>query len=108
MKMNKFTLSNDELEDCVTGIQYSTGFILTHEQIKSILTVFDIDEIRKFGVFDTVVRETLMNNVSKKLLGESWPTYGETRSGEVDWKNFISRLRLSAIDHGWKIADEVN
>lgn len=48
--------------------------------------------------FDTNIREHLHSLLSQYYIGESWPTYGDTRSGRVNMEDFTRKL-YEAIDN---------
>jgi hypothetical protein len=54
----------------------------------------------EWGIYDTETRSVLCNIIAKRLVGRSWPTYGD---GKEHNENFFEDLQSAARRHGYKI-----
>lgn len=57
-------------------------------------------QLAEWGVDDTELLEQLVNILSTDLIGERWPTYGETK---IDYPAFVSRVHAAAKSKGYEI-----
>lgn len=92
-------LDYDEVADALAG---ATDVVLTAEETRDLLNDHPrlTNQLAEWGVDDTELLEQLANILATDLIGERWPTYGET---EIDYPAFVSRLHAAAKSKGYEI-----
>lgn len=94
----------DAIGDAIDALHDQSGASLTRDQMKLFLNgSYLLEEMVEFGEVDTVIRENLASELSKQLIGERWPTNGDTQSGMVDMDEFIERFNRAAEAAGYAI-----
>nr|WP_015062534.1 hypothetical protein [Pseudomonas syringae]AFK89772.1 hypothetical protein [Pseudomonas syringae] len=102
---------NDSVCHDVPGLDYeevagalagATDVVLTADETRVLLKDHPrlTHQLAEWGVDDTELLEQLVNILSTDLIGERWPTYGETK---IDYPAFVSRVHAAAKSKGYEI-----
>lgn len=100
-------LDDEELIAEIAEALEVTGLRLTPVQIQQLLVDEDdlVEQFEEWGADDTDLLRRLANLLSEHLLGESWPTFGESRAGR-DVDDFQVRLLKAALARGYTLLEE--
>ncbi|RYY74538.1 MAG: phage head-tail adapter protein [Gammaproteobacteria bacterium] len=93
-------LTRKLIADAVNELTSQTGILLNQPQIISILESTGLDKrIEELGEVETEIRSDLANALSRKLIDEDWPTYGDSGSMEA----FIMKINAAAEKAGYEV-----
>jgi hypothetical protein len=88
----------DAISDAIDDTADQTGIELTRPQMRSLLRRSRImKDIADFQEIDTVIRGMIADSLSRELIGEGWPTYGDDRD-----ETFFDRLTKAARSAGYR------
>ncbi|RMQ57460.1 hypothetical protein [Pseudomonas savastanoi] len=91
-----------DYEEVAAALAGATDVVLTADETRALLKDHPrlTHQLSEWGVDDTELLEQLVNILATDLIGERWPTYGET---EIDYSAFVSRVHAAAKSKGYEI-----
>jgi ABC-type branched-subunit amino acid transport system substrate-binding protein len=78
------------------------GVVIPASQLVSVVESFDDDLkgfIFQYGINDTEVSSSIADFISKKLIGKSWPCYGDSAQSKED---FEVLMKDACTIRGWE------
>jgi hypothetical protein len=101
-------LDQELLGECAQALEV-TGLRLTTEQVRDLLSSNHAlaGELSEWGPRDTETLAQLVDHLTTQLLSESWPTFGEERSGR-DTASFNQRFLAAARGAGYVVLQDVS
>lgn len=96
-------MTDKELRDLKNQIHDCANLDLTPEQLEEVASSPRVRADIAIGGIDTVTRETAMDVLAQKIVGRSWPMYGD---GETVRKQFFVDFEREAVAKGYKLVAE--
>lgn len=99
----KIDITN-QMQDIVDFLREQSEIDLNAQHVSDFLAGNSslLADISEWGWSDTAVQSQIINTVTHRLLGKSWPTYGD----DIDLRTFINQLRQAAEEQGFKTLGE--
>jgi hypothetical protein len=89
----------DAISDAIDDVADQTGIELTRPQMRALLRRSGVmNDIIEDQEIDTVIRGMIADSLSHELIGEGWPTYGDSRN-----ETFFDRLAEAARSAGYRV-----
>lgn len=95
---------SDQMQEIVDFVREQSEIDLNTQQVSDLLAgeASLLVDISEWGWDDTEVQSRIINVVTHRFLGKSWPTYGDN----IDLRTFINQLRQAAEEQGFKTLGE--
>lgn len=90
------------LDRAIDQLESVTSVLMTHDQMRDLLNKNPtIRADVQAGRIDTQTRESLVDALSQKLLGQDWPSYNSA----ADFDDFVDRFEPAAKAAGYRLIE---
>lgn len=95
-----YELTVEETRELKSVIEEFSGLTIADAAVTAIVNEKVFNEVRIFGIGDTVTNEVIADAFANALLGRDWPMSREKHQG-LDMDAFFASLRSAATEKGW-------